>query len=209
MSLDLPVVSSTLGPEWASLLNAAQELIDAHDHTAGKGVKVTPAGLLMNAILDMAGYGIGDANAFQMRSRGSADTSSDALGSIQAISNNLYFVNSAGDSIQLTDGSTIFNPGGRILSKVATTSYNFVQSDRGKILMCDTSGSAYTLTLPAAAAGQLYCWAKDIGSNASVNNITINTTGGETIDGASSQVINSDDGILGFFSDYSSNWYVM
>ena len=210
MGLDLPTISSTLGPEWASLLNAALELVDAHDHTSGKGPKVTPAGILINAILDMAGEKLGDANSLQMRNRSSFDVSSDALGSIQVKDNDLYFINSASTAIQITDGSNLFNPGGRITTKVTpSTSYTVLQSDLAKMLLCNTTSNSYTITLPAAADGALYVFVKDSASNAQANNITVGTTGGETIDGQSTQVIDFNDGMLGFISDVSSNWYVM
>jgi hypothetical protein len=49
MNLDLPTVSTTLGPAWATQLNEAIGVdgtgIDAHDHTSGKGVRIPPAGL--------------------------------------------------------------------------------------------------------------------------------------------------------------------
>lgn len=43
MSLVLPTVSVTAGPTWATNLNSAFDLVDAHDHTTGKGVTLTQA----------------------------------------------------------------------------------------------------------------------------------------------------------------------
>ena len=51
MLLDLPTVSTTLGPEWATMLNTLLELVDEHDHSTDKGSNVTPAGILINATL--------------------------------------------------------------------------------------------------------------------------------------------------------------
>ena len=45
MNLELPVPSSTPGPEWANLLNTVFNLIDNHDHSTDNGVKITPAGM--------------------------------------------------------------------------------------------------------------------------------------------------------------------
>ena len=45
MNLDLPVVSVTEGPDWATLLNSAFQTLDIHDHSSGLGVKITPAGI--------------------------------------------------------------------------------------------------------------------------------------------------------------------
>ena len=57
MNLQLPIVSTTEGPDWASLLNSAFAVIDNHDHSDGKGVNVTPAGLNIATDLTFNGNG--------------------------------------------------------------------------------------------------------------------------------------------------------
>lgn len=209
MSLDLPTVSATLGPTWASLLNAALELVDAHDHTSGKGPKVTPAGILINATLNMLSEAIEDANSLGMVNRTSFDVSDYALGSMQVKDNDLYFINSASAPIQITDGSNLFNPGGRLLPTSVSSPYTALQSDLAKVLLTDTTSSAFSVTVPSAADGNLYFWVKDYAGNAQTNNITISTTGGQTIDGDSSYVIDWNYASVGFISDGTSNWYVI
>jgi hypothetical protein len=49
MTISLPTVGVTAGPTYASLVNAAFETVDAHDHTTGKGVQVPTAGININA----------------------------------------------------------------------------------------------------------------------------------------------------------------
>lgn len=56
MDLVLPTVSVTLGPEWATELNAALTLVDSHNHTSGKGVPITTAAIDINADLDFNSY---------------------------------------------------------------------------------------------------------------------------------------------------------
>jgi hypothetical protein len=70
-----------------------------------------------------------------------------------------------------------------------------------------TDLGAYTITLPSAAsagAGFEYI-VKDGPGNAATNNITIATTSSQTIDGASSVVIDDDYGVRGFVSN-GTNW---
>ena len=52
LNLTLPTVTVTLGPTWATQINAAFEVIDEHDHTSGKGVQIPTAGLNINDDLD-------------------------------------------------------------------------------------------------------------------------------------------------------------
>ena len=211
MNLDLPTVSSTLGPEWASLLNAALELVDSHDHSSGKGTQVTPAGILINATLNMLSEALQDANSLGMANRGSADTNSYALGSMQIIDNDLYFVNSAASSIQITDGNSIVNLGGRFAPKAITSPYTVsAATDVAAVLLADTSSAAVSITLPASLNnGGFYCFVKDVNGNAQTNNITINRSGSDTIDGDTSFVIDYNYGSSGFISDNVSQYSVI
>lgn len=70
----------------------------------------------------------------------------------------------------------------------------------------NTSGGTATLTLPAPSA-DVFVRVKDSGS-AETNNITINPNGAETIDGASSLVIDSNYGSAVLVSD-GTNWYIL
>jgi len=51
MMLPIPGVGNESGPQYAFDINSALALVDAHDHSPGKGVQVTPAGLNINANL--------------------------------------------------------------------------------------------------------------------------------------------------------------
>lgn len=57
MGLTVPVPGVTPGPTYATEISNDLILIDAHDHTTGKGVKVPTAGLNINANLSFNGFG--------------------------------------------------------------------------------------------------------------------------------------------------------
>lgn len=76
----------------------------------------------------------------------------------------------------------------------------------GSTYLVDTSGGAVSVTLPAPAAN-IFVIVKDIGS-AETNNITVLPNAAETIDGASSDVIDSDFGSATYVSDGSDWWRV-
>lgn len=71
---------------------------------------------------------------------------------------------------------------------------------------CDTSGGGFTITLPNAtgATGRLVV-VKKISSDANI--LTIATTGGQTIDGATTKGLNVQNSSLSFYSN-GSNWAV-
>jgi len=51
MNLPIPAVGNQPGPQYAIDVNSALTLIDSHDHSPGKGVQITPAGININAAL--------------------------------------------------------------------------------------------------------------------------------------------------------------
>ena len=85
-----------------------------------------------------------------------------------------------------------------------STTYSAVLSD--SIVQCNTTGGAFTVTIPAASGnkGQVFR-IKDSGGAGAANNITIATSGGN-IDGAATATISTNYGKLTVYSD-GSNWY--
>lgn len=112
MSLVLPVEGGSQDI-WDTLLNAALTLVDEHDHSTGKGVKVPSAGLKINADVSWSfsgtRYAITDAKAvdFEPQAASAVSSYSSALFANSDDSNNLYFRNSAGTNVKITDGSTL------------------------------------------------------------------------------------------------------
>lgn len=107
MSMILPDVSVTVGPDWATLVNAALVLNDAHDHSSGKGIKVTPSGLNISSDLTFA-----QNNATNLRTARLYNNSSITLGvndktCLYSLNDELYYVDGAGNDIQVTIGGAI------------------------------------------------------------------------------------------------------
>lgn len=98
---------------WDELLNTALNLNDEHDHTTGKGVKIPSAALKINADVSWSfsgtNYSITDVKALDFVPKAAADVSalSSALWVNSADSNALYFRNSSGVNVKITDGSTL------------------------------------------------------------------------------------------------------
>ena len=102
MGLVLPDPSVTLGPDWAVQLNAALALLDTHDHSTGKGVKVTPAGFNFTADLPCAGFKLTDCGVVGLRSLVANLTTA---GSLHIKNGDLYHVSSNGTAVQITSGT--------------------------------------------------------------------------------------------------------
>ena len=116
MSLTNPTPSTGVtgsgepGPLYATDISGDLVLIDAHDHSSGKGVQITPQGLNINA--DLA---FNQNNALTLRSARFTSQPSGLIGvgdvsSIYVRLGDLWYNNSAGTPVQVTAGGAISSP---------------------------------------------------------------------------------------------------
>ena len=115
MSLVLPDVSITIGATWASLLNASLILLDAHDHTTGKGSKITPSGINISSDLTFASNNATNLRTIRMYNNSAFTTGVNDRGCLYVLNNELYFIDGVGNAIQVTSGG-LLNLGASITS---------------------------------------------------------------------------------------------
>lgn len=112
MGLTLPTDHGS-ADVWDTILDTVFGLIDAHDHTTGKGVKVPSAGLNINADISWASGGsnfaISDLRAldFVPKAASTVAALADALFSNSDDANNLYWRNHSGTNVRITNGATL------------------------------------------------------------------------------------------------------
>ena len=196
LGLDLPTVTVTLGPEWATKVNAAFEVIDEHNHTNGKGVQIPTAGLNINADLEFNGNAALELTKLGMINNASILSGAANATSLSVANGNLYYTNESGTAVQITSGGSITTAPGALQTverQQVATDLIISPSDTFVFLAVDTSGPRQ-ITLPLAnsvASGRCYI-IKDINGNAIAQNITLVAQGSDTIDGAASYVLDSD-----------------
>ena len=207
MTLVLPVVGVTVGPTYATLNNTAFETIDTHDHTTGNGVQVPTAGININANLEFNSNAAVELTfaAFESTTTPGTNRSlwTDATGDI-------YYKNSSGTDVQITNGSAIAAVGSGVWTYSAPSSYPYsvVTGDTQKVLGVDPS-SAKTLNLPAATNVMFFA-IKDITGTAATNNITVAPNGGDSIEGvAGNYTINEGYASRMLMSDGVSAWHII
>ena len=213
MGMVLPLVGIEVGPTWATEQDTAMDQIDAHDHSSGKGVKVTPAGLNISADLAFASNRASGLHSSQYASLTVAATGTLDLGSLQNVAGNLWWVNTSGTGVQITSGGSL-NSSALVSNLYAqqAVSTNLVLNPASSYveMLVDTS-AARTLTLPAAngvTAGRFYIF-KDVTGSAGTNAVTINRAGTDTFTGggsATSATIDIDGGAVMVVSDGTSKW---
>jgi len=104
MSLELPGVSSTTGPTWATNINTAFETIDEHDHSTGSGKKITTSGLNINADLSLNDNNLTDIDELEFNALSSATAT---LRSLQVVEKDLYYNDGDGNNIRFTTGGAL------------------------------------------------------------------------------------------------------
>lgn len=117
------VVGVTTGPEWANITNINFNLLDSHDHSAGKGAQINLSSCIINANLPMAGFSILNANHLQLSDSGASPTSD--VRSVYVSSGDLFYKNGSGTAVRITSGSNVAGSAGSIIGLTgdATVSY--------------------------------------------------------------------------------------
>lgn len=111
MELDLPEVSVTIGPDWATALNAALSLIDSHDHTTDKGTLIPVAGIDIQDDVPFNDNLVGLTKGVSFTSQSTAlPASGDTLNTFFVLDGDLYFNDGSGNQIPITSlGSVVGN----------------------------------------------------------------------------------------------------
>lgn len=109
MGLSVPTLDGDPGV-WDTQLSASLALLDLHDHSAGKGVKVPSAGININADLTFAGYSLTNLRAAVYTAQASFATAKATY----VIGDDLYYRDGSSNQIRLTasGGINIATTGG-------------------------------------------------------------------------------------------------
>ena len=210
MSMIIPTVSVTLGPTYATQVNSAFDLVDAHDHTSGKGTRIPTAGLNINTDLTFGGYSATTLKTTSYQSQGGA-LGVGTTNAVYSVGGDLYWNNGAGTAVKITNGAGINTAA--LTTTVWTayqtsTDYTILAADSYGYIAVNSSIGARLITLPAAnavTAGRFY-WVSDVSGNAGTNNITVAAAGADTIDAGSNVAVTANYGTVCVVSDGTSKW---
>jgi hypothetical protein len=213
MNLSLPVVSTTIGPAWATMLNAALVYIDSHDHSSNKGKQIPTSAININANLDLNSYSPYNALSLKFASQTATLTGATNASSVYVVSGNLYFTNGAGSAIQLTSGGSIVATpsAAQTFAPISISGdLSIAPADTFVVINVDTT-AAHAITLPSigsVTAGRIFIVCDKTG-NALAQNITITPDGTDKINNvAASFKIDSGNASLTLISDGTSNWAI-
>lgn len=133
MSIVLPSLGGDSGI-WDSEINDALGLIDVHDHSTGKGVRVPVAGLNINADVSLGTtYGLTNVNRISFASVAAPATNKSLY---VDTSHNLIYRSNAGATVRITNGGQL-----DVASVAGTFSGDFVSA--GYAVAVDDSNQRY------------------------------------------------------------------
>jgi len=214
LNLDLPVVSTTIGPDYANKNNDAFTVIDEHDHSSGKGKQVPASGLNINSSLDFQENHVYNLSKVSLFSNAATLTGALNTNSIYTVQGNLWYTNSGGNAVQLTAGGSIVSSAGSLQTmEVQSVAGNVTiqPSDTFVLVFVDTNSGSHTITLPQASAvaeGRIYIF-KDRSGNSNTNNIVIQAAGADDVEGGSTYSYDSNYGSFWLVGDGVSSWYLV
>lgn len=107
MSLDLPVVGVTPTPQWANQIVAALTAVDSHDHSSGSGARITPAGLDINADLDVQSKTLKAVGSMRYSSLLSVLASTSVKNATYVVNGELYYNDSNGTPVRITNNGSL------------------------------------------------------------------------------------------------------
>ena len=208
MGMTLPTVSVTVGPTYATQINAAIDVIDAHDHTSGKGVRIPTAGISIDANLSLNGYTLTSTKAVTHSQQASAIATANS--SWFKTDGNFWITNGSGTAVQITSGGTLNTSAliTSVYSQLALSGDLTIASTDTYTHYLVNASSTRTITLPTAAAvgaGRYYLFTSASGNNP----IIIQRAGSDTIDGATSFTFATNYHTVQVVSDGTSKWNVI
>lgn len=206
-----PTVGVETGPAYATEVGDALTTIGAHDHSSGKGIQITPAGININTDLTFnTSYNATNLRSVRMANQTAPLAGVSDISCLYTNVNELWFNSGTGLQTQITDGG-ILNVGslGNLVEAYQAVSSNrvIINTDTYVLLSVDTSADR-TITLPAAngvTAGRRYRIVDATGS-AATHNITVARAGSDTINGATSFLVVDAYGSVELESDGVSAW---
>ena len=137
-ALEKPAIGVDTGPGWATAINNSIDAVDGHDHSSNKGVRITPAGVNINADLD---YNQNSAISLKNVIFNSTVTAATTAYSLYQASGNLFFRDGSGTAIQMTISGTV-NAGAGSITGMTTGNPAATYADGSKTFNFFTDGTA-------------------------------------------------------------------
>lgn len=160
MVLPVPAVGLDPGPQYATNLNACLTLLDAHNHSAGYGVPITPDGLNINGNLPLNQNNLTLAKSVRFTPQSIVLNTPADIGCVYVLNNDLYYNDIAGNVVRITQGGGIAGSPGTIANLTSPASASYIAANQTFVFQSDANkaanmdfGSATLRNLTTSSAG--------------------------------------------------------
>jgi hypothetical protein len=163
MNLPVPVVSQEPGPEYAIDINACMSLLDSHSHQPGSGVPISTGAINIDAALTFNSFSLEDLRDAKFTPQVSTLVTPSDKNSVYVVVDDLYYNNSAGTPIRITQAGAVVGTPGSITNLLPPASASYVplsakfvwqsavntsaDMDFGSAIMRNATLSSFGLTL--------------------------------------------------------------
>lgn len=142
MSLILPTVGQEPGPNWALDLNSSLSLVDQHNHSAGSGVQITPAGLNINTDLSIQSNNLTQVRSSRFISQIAPLAAGADIGCVYVSGADLYYNDTVGNQVRLTIAGAVNGTPGSIGGLVAPATATYVPANQAFVWQSNVNTSA-------------------------------------------------------------------
>jgi hypothetical protein len=210
MNIVVPVNLTDPSPDWGARIQAAFfATVDAHDHSSGKGVQITPAGMNINADLSFGGFNETNTRSTRYVSQVAPLALGSDVGCVYVSNGELWYNDLASHQVQLTNAGAVQSAPQAFVVKTVTTSYTILSTDNFQLFYYLSNTAATAIALPSSAtvaAGRAYYFA-DRDGNGAANALTISPNGSDTINGINAPLIVPVSGALVIMTtDAAGRW---
>ncbi len=185
MNITVPIALVRTGPAWASdVQTALYTTIDGHDHSNGKGARITPSGLNINADLTFASFNATTLRSARFASQGSALNLGTDIGCLYNVNGDAFWNNASGTAVQLTARGVVATPPAYNLKTLSTAPYVIPSSENiGEYWFSAAVVSSITLPqVSSVLSGRTYLFVDYLGTSES-NPVSLTPNGTDTING--------------------------
>lgn len=142
MSLILPTVGQEPGPNWALDLNSSLSLVDQHNHAAGSGVPITPAGINIDTDLAINSHNLTSIRSSRFTAQLAPLALGTDIGCIYVAGQDLYYNDTLGNQIRLTIAGAVNGTPGSIGGLVAPATATYVPANQTFVWQSNLNTSA-------------------------------------------------------------------
>lgn len=139
MNLTVPIVGTAPGPNWANEINACLVTVDAHDHTQGNGVQITPGGLNLNADLPFQNNNATLLRTVRLSPPSIQPALATDLNAIYAFGVDLYYRDGNGNQVRITQSGGVTGSPGNITNLAAPASVTYVGGSSSFVFQSDSN----------------------------------------------------------------------